>query len=36
LRDGGDDDQEVADSGETDGDVNGLELAPVFIGNPAA
>jgi len=26
----------VADSGETDGDVNGLELAPVFIGNPAA
>jgi hypothetical protein len=35
LRDGGNDDQEVANSGEADGDVDGLELSPVLIGNPA-
>jgi hypothetical protein len=26
----------VANGGEADGDVNGLELSPVLIGNPAA
>lgn len=36
LRDCGNDDQDVANSGEADGDVNGLELSPVLIGNPAA
>lgn len=36
LRDRSDDDQDVANSGETDGNVDGLELSPVLIGNPAA
>jgi hypothetical protein len=34
LRDRGNDDQEVANSGEADGDVDGLELSPIFIGDP--
>ena len=36
LRDRSDDDQDVANSGETDGNVDGLELSPILIGNPAA
>lgn len=36
LRNRGDNDQDVANGGEADGDVNGLELSPVLIGNPAA
>jgi len=34
LRDCSNDDQEVADSSEADGNVDGLELSPVLVGNP--
>lgn len=34
--DGGNDDQDVTDRSETDGHVDGLELAPILVGNPAA
>lgn len=34
LWDGGNDDQEMANSGKADGYVDGLELAPILIGDP--
>jgi hypothetical protein len=36
LWDGSDDDQDVANSGEADGYINGLELSPIFVGDPTA
>ena len=36
LRNCGNGDKDVADSGEADGNVDGFELSPVLVGNPAA